>query len=147
LGRQADKSLPRATAAGETRLFIPAPENVSHRDTDRLTFVSLRDTVTASTGAAMAIQSFRSQDLEAIFDHRRPGRRFPTELVRVTLRKLEMLNAATTLTDLKAPPNNRLEALTDDRKGSHSIRVNDQFRLCFRWTPAGPADVEFVDYH
>jgi len=58
-----------------------------------------------------------------------------------------MLSAATTLTDLKSPPNNQLEALDEDRVGQHSIRVNKQFRLCFRWTPTGPTEVEVVDYH
>lgn len=58
-----------------------------------------------------------------------------------------MLEAAHVLEDLRAPPANRLEALKGDRSGQHSIRVNDQFRLCFIWTDAGPADVEFVDYH
>jgi proteic killer suppression protein len=58
-----------------------------------------------------------------------------------------MLDAAVTLTDLAAPPANRLEALKEDRAGQHSIRVNDQFRLCFAWSDEGPKDVEFVDYH
>ena len=58
-----------------------------------------------------------------------------------------MLQAATVLDDLRIPPGNRLEALSGDRAGQHSIRVNDQFRLVFRWTEAGPVDVEFVDYH
>jgi proteic killer suppression protein len=58
-----------------------------------------------------------------------------------------MLDAATTLDDLRSPPGNRLEPLAGDRAGQHSIRVNDQFRLCFRWTSAGPEDVECVDYH
>ncbi len=58
-----------------------------------------------------------------------------------------MLNAATSLDDLKAPPANKLEALKKDREGQYSIRVNDQFRLCFVWTEHGPSDVEFVDYH
>jgi len=62
-------------------------------------------------------------------------------------RKLAMLDAAVALSDLQAPPNNRLEALSKDRRGQHSIRVNDQFRLCFVWTAAGPKDVECVDYH
>jgi proteic killer suppression protein len=65
----------------------------------------------------------------------------------VTQRKLAMLNAATSLDDLKAPPANKLEALKKDREGQYSIRVNDQFRLCFVWTEHGPSDVEFVDYH
>lgn len=63
------------------------------------------------------------------------------------LRKLDMLAAAKTLNDLRAPPANRLEALKGDRKGQHSIRVNDQWRICFVWTANGPTDVEIVDYH
>jgi proteic killer suppression protein len=61
--------------------------------------------------------------------------------------KLAMLNAAAMLDDLKVPPGNRLEALAGDRKGQHSIRVNDQWRVCFKWAKAGPADVEIIDYH
>lgn len=95
----------------------------------------------------MAIQSFRTPDLAAIAAGRAPGRRFPSDLVRVTQRKLAMLEAAVRLEDLRAPPANRLEALHGDRAGQHSIRVNDQFRICFVWTPAGPDEVEFVDYH
>ncbi len=72
---------------------------------------------------------------------------FPTALAAVTRRKLAMLDAAKTLNDLREPYANHLEALRDDRKGQHSIRVNDQFRLCFRWTARGPDDVELVDYH
>ena len=69
------------------------------------------------------------------------------DLTRVTKRKLEMLNAAVSLNSLRAPPGNRLEALSLDRVGQHSIRVNDQFRICFVWTGTGPDRVEFVDYH
>ncbi len=58
-----------------------------------------------------------------------------------------MLDTAVTLEDLKSPPGNKLHALTQDRKGQHAIRINDQFRICFRWTNAGPEDVEIVDYH
>ena len=65
----------------------------------------------------------------------------------VAERKLAQLDAAQTLDFLKAPPGNHLEALKDDRKGQHSIRINDQFRICFVWTGAGPRDVEIVDYH
>ena len=65
----------------------------------------------------------------------------------MTVRKLRLLHAAAVLADLRAPPANHLEALAGDRAGQHSIRVNDQFRLCFLWTAAGPMDVEFVDYH
>ena len=65
----------------------------------------------------------------------------------VALRKLDILDAATSLNDLRSPPGNRLEALKGDRKGQHSIRINRQWRLCFRWTPDGPEHVEIVDYH
>lgn len=65
----------------------------------------------------------------------------------VARRKLEQLNQAGQLKDLRAPPGNRLEALKGDRSGQHSIRVNDQFRVCFCWTEGGPEDVEIVDYH
>jgi proteic killer suppression protein len=65
----------------------------------------------------------------------------------ISMRKLAMLNQAGRLDDLRVPPGNRLEALKGDRAGQHSIRVNDQFRVCFRWTDAGPEDVEIVDYH
>jgi toxin HigB-1 len=65
----------------------------------------------------------------------------------VALRKLDMLDAATRLADLRSPPGNQLEALKGDRAGQHSIRINRQWRLCFRWTPNGPEEVEIVDYH
>lgn len=68
-------------------------------------------------------------------------------IVSVATRKLVLLDAAETLEFLRAPPGNRLEALKGDRAGQHSIRINDQFRICFRWTRAGPEDVEIVDYH
>jgi proteic killer suppression protein len=63
------------------------------------------------------------------------------------LRKLDMLDAARDLNDLRTPPANRLEALVGDRRGQHSIRINDQWRICFKWTKEGPTDVEIVDYH
>lgn len=66
---------------------------------------------------------------------------------RIALRKLRQLQAASRLDDLKVPPGNTLEALSHDRKGQHSIRINKQFRICFRWTSAGAEDVEIVDYH
>lgn len=93
----------------------------------------------------MAIASFRCSDTQAVHEGS-SCRRFAN--VRSVLeRKLEMLDAATSANDLRVPPGNRLEALVGDRAGQYSIRVNDQFRLCFRWTKEGPADVECVDYH
>jgi proteic killer suppression protein len=68
-------------------------------------------------------------------------------LEKAALRKLDMLHGARDLNDLRAPPANRLEALSGDRRGQHSIRINDQWRICFVWTDEGPADVEIVDYH
>jgi proteic killer suppression protein len=91
------------------------------------------------------IRSFRCKDTAALFAGKTP-RRF-TGIARVAERKLAQLEAAQTLEFLRAPPGNRLEALVGDRKGQHSIRINDQFRLCFVWTAAGPEDVEIADYH
>lgn len=71
---------------------------------------------------------------------------FPADLVRAAQRKLAMLNAALRLEDLKAPPGNQLHALSGDRKGQYAIRINDQFRVCFRWSEGGAEDVEIVDY-
>ncbi len=76
-----------------------------------------------------------------------PSRRLPGDIPSVARRKLRMLNNAATLDDLRIPPANRLEALKGDRKGQHSIRINDQWRVCFRWKHADAFDVEIVDYH
>jgi len=92
------------------------------------------------------IKSFKNALTES-FANGESRKGFPADLVKVARPKLGYLNAATTLDDLRAPPANRLEALKGDRKGQHSIRVNDQFRICFVWTAEGPKDVEFVDYH
>ena len=96
------------------------------------------------------IQSFKDQGTEDIFAGRdsKPARSAcPRDLWNVARRKLDQLNQAEVLTDLKAPPGNRLEKLKKDRDGQHSIRINDQYRVCFRWTDRGPEDVEVVDYH
>jgi proteic killer suppression protein len=92
------------------------------------------------------IRSFGSREAEALF-HREPVRRLPDDLHRAALRKLLMLNRAQTLQDLRVPPGNRLEVLRGDRSGQHSIRINDQWRICFRWEGADAHDVEIVDYH
>ena len=92
------------------------------------------------------VQSFADKDTERVW--RREGvRKFHPDLQRVALRKLVILDAAESLSDLRVPPGNRLEKLGGDRSGQHSIRVNDQWRICFRWTKAGPEDVAITDYH
>lgn len=91
------------------------------------------------------IQSFKCKETLALYEGKNP-RRFRA-LQAVAERKLSQLDAAQTLDFLKAPPGSHLEALKGDRKGQHSIRINDQWRICFVWTEVGPADVEIVDYH
>lgn len=92
------------------------------------------------------IKSFGDRDTERLFRRERV-RRFPAELLRVMLRKLAVIDAAEQLEDLRVPPGNRLERLHGDRAGQHSIRVNDQWRICFRWKDADAYHVEIVDYH
>ena len=92
------------------------------------------------------IKSFGDRDTERLFG-REPVRRFPSNLARVMLRKLGAVDAADALFDLKIPPGNRLEALRGDRKGQHSIRVNDQWRVIFKWDKGNASDVEILDYH
>jgi len=93
----------------------------------------------------VSIRSFRDAETEALFQTGRSKRW--ANIARVAARKLDMLDAAVTLQDLRSPPGNQLEALSGDRGGQHSIRVNDRWRVCFRWTDAGPEDVEITDYH
>lgn len=93
----------------------------------------------------MTIRSFKCADTEALYEGKRPKRFRNIEAV--AQRKLQMLDDAVELRDLASPPGNRLEVLKDDRKGQHSIRINDQWRVCFVWTESGPKNVEIVDYH
>jgi len=91
------------------------------------------------------IRSFSCKDAQALFEGKSP-KRFRVFLT-IAQRKLAQLDAAQTLDFLRAPPGNRLEALKGDRKGQHSVRINDQWRVCFVWTAVGPTQVEIVDYH
>ena len=92
------------------------------------------------------IIGFISEDTEKVW-HGEVSRRLPRDIQQVALRKLFMLDKVQSLNDLRIPPANRLEALKDDREGQHSIRINDQWRICFVWTNNGPGAVEIVDYH
>jgi proteic killer suppression protein len=92
------------------------------------------------------IVGFRDDDTKLLWETGK-SRRIPANLRRSAWKKLAILNAAVTLDNLKVPPGNHLEALLDDRKGQHSIRVNDQFRLCFVWADGNADQVEIVDYH
>ena len=93
------------------------------------------------------IRSFRGPLAEAILRGRLAPKGFSSTLAKIARRKLVQLNNAARLGDLAVPPGNRLEALQGNFAGKHSIRVNDQWRIVFRWTSAGPEDVEIVDYH
>ena len=92
------------------------------------------------------IKSFGDRDTKRLFA-REAVRRWSSELQRAALRKLLILDAADELTDLRSPPGNRLEKLTGDRAGQHSIRINDQWRVCFEWHDGDAYEVEIVDYH
>ena len=92
------------------------------------------------------IRDFASAETEIIW-HGRRSRRLPSDIQSIALRKLRLLNQAQVLHDLRVPPGNRLEALKGARIGQHSIRINDQWRICFIWHEGGPGNVEIVDYH
>ena len=92
------------------------------------------------------IVSFRDEDTQLLWETGK-SRRIPANIRRSAWKKLAILNAAIELANLRVPPGNKLEALVKDRKGQHSIRVNDQYRICFRWQKGNAEDVEIVDYH
>ena len=93
------------------------------------------------------IRSFKGKFAEPILRDRMVPKGFPANLAKTARRKLTMVDAATFLAALNEPPGNRLEALKGDLAGKHSIRINDQWRIVFRWTDLGPEDVEIIDYH
>lgn len=92
------------------------------------------------------IQNFKDKEAQKIFERQRSCK-LPSEIQQVALRKLRMLNRAETLQDLRVPPANRLERLVGDRDGQYSIRINDQWRICFGWKDGDATDVEIIDYH
>ncbi|MDB9416859.1 type II toxin-antitoxin system RelE/ParE family toxin [Microcystis aeruginosa] len=92
------------------------------------------------------IQNFKDKEAQKVFE-RKHSRKLPLDIQQVALRKLRMLNRAETLQDLRVPPANRLERLVGDREGQYSIRVNDQWRICFVWQNGDALDVEIIDYH
>ena len=93
------------------------------------------------------IRSFRRKQVQELFERGRRLRGLPANVQRRSVLKLQILHAARNLDDLKVPPGNRLEALKGDRKGQHSIRINDQFRICFAWRSGDAYNVDVVDYH
>jgi proteic killer suppression protein len=96
------------------------------------------------------IQSFRSKGTEDIFNginSKEARKTCPQTLWKIVARKMDQLDSVIQLNELRIPPNNRLESLSKDRKGQHSIRINDQYRICFIWRDAGPDNVEITDYH
>ena len=92
------------------------------------------------------IASFKDADARRLYETG-ASRRLPSDIQRVALRKLKLPNNADDLSDLRVPPRNRLEALSGDRKGQHSLRINDRYRICFMWKSAQAHEVEIVDYH
>ena len=95
----------------------------------------------------MTIQSWKSQSAYAVFMGRNPGKGFPADLISATRRRLQRIDAATQMVDLRSPPSHRLHQLDGDRAGQWSVSVNDQFRITFVWGAAGPEEVWFGDYH
>jgi proteic killer suppression protein len=98
----------------------------------------------------VVIQSFKNAGTEDIFNGentKEARKNCPNSLWSIATRKLDQLDSVTALSELKIPPGNKLEALSGNRKGQHSIRINDQYRICFKWTDLGPDQVEVIDYH
>ena len=96
------------------------------------------------------IRTFKNKATEDIFNGiaSKAARQFcPKNLWRIAARKLDQLDSVSSMDELRVPPGNRLEALSGNRKGQFSVRINDQFRICFKWTETGPVDVEITDYH
>jgi proteic killer suppression protein len=95
----------------------------------------------------LTIQSWKSEQARAVFEGHDPGKGFPADLIKSARRRLQRIDAAVTIDDLRTPPSHRLHALGGDRLGEWSVSVNDQFRITFRWGASGPEGVWFGDYH
>lgn len=137
--RKAGKSPARSRGRPPCYGYRPTIPELAHG-------IGLRYCPPTAAETTTIIRGFRNRTTRAVFQGKCP-KGFPSDIFRVARRKLQALDAAGRLDDLRAPPSNRLEALKGDREGLHSIRINDQWRVCFRWTAEGPLDVEVVDYH
>lgn len=120
-------------------------QNHSYRNHNALRYITHHVIVT-NVIDGVVIRSFKEKRTEAIFEGRR-ARGLPIEIQQRARRKLRMIDAASAIDDLRIPPSNRLEKLKGDRRGQHSIRINDQWRICFVWNDDSASEVEIVDYH
>jgi proteic killer suppression protein len=125
---------------------VPAQQSIGLADSISSRYGTLAIRISAGY-VWLVIRNFKGKFAEVILEGRRVPKGFPANLAKVARRKLIMVDAATFLEALNSPPGNRLEALKGDLAGKHSIRINDQWRVVFRWTDAGPEDVEIIDYH
>jgi toxin HigB-1 len=125
---------------------VPAQQSMALADSISSRYGSLAIRISAGY-VWLVIRNFKGKFAEVILEGRRVPKGFPANLAKVARRKLIMVDAAAVLEALNSPPGNRLEALKGDLAGKYSIRINDQWRVVFRWTDAGPEDVEIIDYH
>jgi toxin HigB-1 len=125
---------------------VPAQQSIGLADSISSRYGTLAIRISAGY-VWLVIRNFKGKFAEVILEGRRVPKGFPANLAKVARRKLIMVDAAAVLEALNSPPGNRLEALKGDLAGKYSIRINDQWRVVFRWTDAGPEDVEIIDYH
>ena len=125
---------------------VPAQQSVALADSISSRYGTLAIRISAGY-VWVVIRNFKGKFAEVILEGRRVPKGFPANLAKVARRKLIMVDAAAVLEALNSPPGNRLEALKGELAGKYSIRINDQWRVVFRWTDAGPEDVEIIDYH
>ncbi len=135
-----------ALASEAKATFLRPVASKSKQRPGRPPFVVTLDVINAVRYHSSMIRNFRDTETERLFQRERP-KKLPPDIHRTALRKLVQLNAVVLLSDLRVPPGNQLEALHKDREGQHSIRINDQWRICFVWRDGGAENVEIVDYH